>query len=212
MVDNPFLFLSAMVPMLMGRKVRNIASIAQKNQSSVVEMMSQFVKGIQDLRSLQKEKWAIRLFKGVTVQSYKTEVRKTMIQHCMGIFGMVIETRAYIVVLIIGAKKIIKGAMEVGSLVAVLATIEMLFFPVRYASDLLMMTQVAIASASRVFGFLDIGAEDRNVERAMGVKLTNVSVQENGKSDVELKIFICKLILVNSLSLWGKVVQEKRRF
>jgi len=124
---TPFLFLSATVPMLMGKKVRNIASIAQKNQSSVVEMVSQFVKGIQDLRSLQKEKWAIHLFKGVTAQSYKTEVKKMMMQHCIGIVGTVIETVTYIVVLIIGAQKIIKGDMEVGSLVAVLATIEMLF-------------------------------------------------------------------------------------
>lgn len=38
-----------------GEKVRNIASIAQKNQSSVVVMVSQFVKGAQDLRSLQKK-------------------------------------------------------------------------------------------------------------------------------------------------------------
>lgn len=129
---TPFLFLSAMVPMLLGKKVRNIASIAQKNQSTVVEMMSQFVKGAQDLRSLQKEKWAIRLFKGVTAQSYKSEVKKTMMQHCIGVVGTVIETGAYIVVLIIGAQKIMQGEMEVGSLVAVLATIEMLFFPVRY--------------------------------------------------------------------------------
>ncbi|UYX50371.1 ABC transporter ATP-binding protein/permease [Bacillus thuringiensis] len=184
---TPFLFLSAMVPMLMGKKVRNIASIAQKNQSIVVEMMSQFVKGIQDLRSLQKESWAIGLFKGVTVKSYKTEVKKTMLQHCIGIVGTVIETGAYIVVLIIGAKKIIKGDMEVGSLVAVLATIEMLFFPVRYASDLLMMTQVAIASASRVFCFLDIQAEYRNVERAMGMRLTNVSFKENGEERCRIK-------------------------
>ncbi len=50
-------------------------------------------------------------------------------QHCIGVVGTVIETGAYIVVLIIGAQKIMKGEMEVGSLVAVLATIEMLFFP-----------------------------------------------------------------------------------
>jgi ATP-binding cassette subfamily B protein len=102
---TPFLFLSAIVPMLIGKKVRSIASIAQKNHSSVVEMMSQFVKGIQDLRSLQKESWAIGLFKGVTAKSYKTEVKKTMLQQCIGIVGTVIETGAYVVVLIIGAQK-----------------------------------------------------------------------------------------------------------
>ena len=42
--------------------------------------------------------------------------------------------------------------MEVGSLVAVLATIEMLFSR-PLCGDLLMMTQVAAASASRVFPF-----------------------------------------------------------
>ena len=102
---TPFLFLSATVPILMGKKVRNIASIAQNNQSTVVEMVSQFVKGVQDLRSLQKEKWAIRLFKRVTAQSYKTEVKKTMMQHCIGVVGTVMETGAYIVVLIVGVQK-----------------------------------------------------------------------------------------------------------
>ncbi len=184
---TPFLFLSAMVPMLLGKKVRNIASIAQKNQSTVVEMMSQFVKGAQDLRSLQKEKWAIRLFKGVTAQSYKSEVKKTMMQHCIGVVGTVIETGAYIVVLIIGAQKIMQGEMEVGSLVAVLATIEMLFFPVRYVGDLLMMSQVAVASASRVFSFLDKRVANSNVERAMGMTITNISFQENDEAKYRIK-------------------------
>ncbi|WP_180235030.1 ABC transporter ATP-binding protein [Bacillus cereus] len=210
----PFLFFSAIVPMLMGKKVRNIAGVAQKNQSSVVEMMSQFVKGIQDLRSLQKESWAIGLFKGVTVTAYKTEVKKTMLQHCIGIVGTVIETGAYVVVLIIGAQKIMKGEMEVGSLVAVLATIEILFFPVRYASDLLMMTQVAIASANRVFCFLNIGADDRNVERAMGMRLTNVSFQENGEErcrikNIHLQIKPGELVIIVGESGAGKTTLLK---
>ncbi|MDM5234749.1 ABC transporter ATP-binding protein [Bacillus cereus] len=211
---TPFLFLSAIVPIFMGEKVKNIASIAQKNHSTVVEMMSQFVKGIQDLRSLQKEKWAIRLFTGATAQSYKTEVKKTMIQQCIGIVGTVIETGAYVVVLIIGAQKIMRGEMEVGSLVAVLATIEMLFFPVRYASDLLVMTQVAIASANRVFFFLDKRAADSNVERAMGMKITNVSFQENDEekcriNNINLQINPGELVIVVGESGAGKTTLLK---
>lgn len=211
---TPFLFLSAVVPMIMGKKVRNIASIAQKNQSSVVEMVSQFVKGAQDLRSLQKEKWAIGLFKGVTAQSYKTEVKKTMMQHCIGVVGTVIETGAYIVVLIIGAQKIMQGEMEVGSLVAVLATIEMLFFPVRYVGDLLMMTQVAAASASRVFSFLDKRVANSNVERAMGMTITNVSFQENDEEkcrihNIDLQINPGEIIMIVGESGAGKTTLLK---
>ncbi|MGG0303629.1 ABC transporter ATP-binding protein [Bacillus albus] len=211
---TPFLFLSATVPILMGEKVRNIASIAQNNQSSVVEMVSQFVKGAQDLRSLQKEKWAIRLFKGVTAQSYKTEVKKTMMQHCIGVVGTVIETGAYIVVLIIGAQKIMKGEMEVGSLVAVLATIEMLFFPVRYVGDLLMLTQVAIASANRVFSFLDKRVVNSNLERAMGMTVTNVSFQENDEEkcrikNIDLQIHPGELVIIVGESGAGKTTLLK---
>ncbi|PFV68430.1 ABC transporter ATP-binding protein [Bacillus sp. AFS059628] len=211
---TPFLFLSATVLVLMGKKVRNIASIAQNNQSNVVEMVSQFVNGAQDLRSLQKEKWAIRLFKGVTAQSYKTEVKKTMVQHCIGVVGTVIETGAYIVVLIIGAQKIMQGEMEVGSLVAVLATIEMLFFPVRYVGDLLMMTQVAIASANRVSSFLDKRVANSNLERAMGMTVTNVSFQEKGEEkcrieNIDLQIHPGELVMVVGESGAGKTTLLK---
>ncbi|PFO53716.1 ABC transporter ATP-binding protein [Bacillus cereus] len=211
---TPFLFLSTIVPILMGEKVRDIASISQKNHSSVVEMVSQFVKGIQDLRSLQKEKWAIRLFKEVTAQSYKSEVKKTMMQHCIGVVGTVIETGAYIVVLIIGAQKIMRGEIEVGSLIAVLATIEMLFFPVRYVGDLLIMTQVAVASANRAFCFLNKRAADSNVERAMGIRITNVSFQENDEEkcrihNIDLQIRPGELVMIVGESGAGKTTLLK---
>ncbi|OUB17156.1 ABC transporter ATP-binding protein [Bacillus thuringiensis serovar yunnanensis] len=211
---TPFLFLSTIVPILMGEKVRDIASVSQKNHSSVVEMVSQFVKGIQDLRSLQKEKWAIRLFKRVTAQSYKSEVKKTMMQHCIGVVGTVIETGAYIVVLIIGAQKIMRGEIEVGSLIAVLATIEMLFFPVRYVGDLLIMTQVAVASANRAFCFLNKRAADSNVERAMGIRITNVSFQENDEEkcrihNIDLQIRPGELVMIVGESGAGKTTLLK---
>lgn len=104
--------------------------------------------------------------------------------------------------------------MEVGSLVAVLATIEMLFFPVRYVGDLLMMTQVAVASANRVFSFLDKRVADSNVERAMGMIITNVSFQESEEEkcrihNIDLQINPGELIMIVGESGAGKTTLLK---
>lgn len=79
-------------------------------------------------------------------------------------------------------------------------------FPVRYVGDLLMMSQVAVASASRVFSFLDKRVANSNVERAMGMTITNVSFQENDEEkcriyNIDLQIQPGELIIIV-----GKVV------
>ena len=87
----------------MGEKVRDIASVAQKSLKCCRDGVT-VCKGDTRFAEFTKEKWAIRLFKRVTAQSYKSEVKKTMMQHCIGVVGTVIETGAYILVLIIGAQ------------------------------------------------------------------------------------------------------------
>lgn len=107
-----------------------------------------------------------------------------------------------------------RGEIEVGSLIAVLATIEMLFFPVRYVGDLLIMTQVAVASANRAFCFLNKRAADSNVERAMGIRITNVSFQENDEEkcrihNIDLQIRPGELVMIVGESGAGKTTLLK---
>ena len=90
----------------MGEKVRDIASVSQKSLKCCRDGVT-VCKGDTRFAEFTKENGQFAYLK-VTAQSYKSEVKKTMMQHCIGVVGTVIETGAYIVVLIIGAQKIMR--------------------------------------------------------------------------------------------------------
>ncbi len=133
-------------------------------------------------------------------------------QHCIGVVGTVMETGAYIVVLIVGVQKIMKGNRSWFTCCSV-ATIEMLFScPLcgRFIND----DTSCIASANRVFSFLDKRVANSNVERAMGMTLTNVSFQENDEEkcriyNIDLQIKPGELIMIVGESGAGKTTLLK---
>ena len=86
-------------------------------------------------------------------------------------------------------------------------------FPIRYVGDLLIMTQVAVASASRVF-LLDKRVANSNVERAMGMTITNVSFQENDEEkcrihSIDLQIKPGEFVIIVGESGAGKTTLLK---
>ncbi|EOO25055.1 hypothetical protein ICM_05957 [Bacillus cereus BAG1X2-3] len=170
----PFLVLSTIIPILMSKKIRNVSRDVQDSTSNALEHLSGIIQGVLDLISFKAQAWGLKRYKKAATEAYKNEIKRTIYQSFLQISGSISEVAAYILVLSVGVTQVFEQKMEVGELVAFLATIEMLFFPVRYAGNLLGSIQYSIAAASRVWEFFDLPKQKKEKIHNDKISLSSV--------------------------------------
>lgn len=206
----PFLIISGLIPVLSAKKLFVISKGAQDAASGVLETLSGLALGVRDLKGMRSSKWAVSKFEEKSKVSSRAEVRRSITQAVLQICGTATEVFAYTLVLLVGGQRVLKGDLNIGVLVSFLATIEMIFFPVRNANDLFGALQNSLAAANRVIDFFSTEVKDDELTPLFkGAYLHHVTYRypETDKNiliNINLKIEPGSLIVIIGESGSGK--------
>lgn len=189
----PFLLIGSIAPIIASRTMIKINRSAQDAISGTLETLSGMVQGSKDIISLNVEKWSLNRFKKACDVTYKAEIKRNFAQGLIQVFGAAAEIIAYVLVLAIGGGKVLKNELEVGQLVSFLATIEMIFFPARNASDLAGTIQSSLAAANRVLEFLKIEPKRKIAQLTSRLEMRSISFQYPDTDKLSLNSVSCTI-------------------
>ncbi|WP_339214708.1 ABC transporter ATP-binding protein [Ornithinibacillus sp. FSL M8-0202] len=178
----PFLIFCLTIPWFIRNRLRKISFDTQQSKAYMFQRLTGMIAGIQDLISLRQVQWGKRVFQNSTERILKNELRQNLVTSLLRVSGSIAETAAYMVIMVVGSIFILQGEIMVAELITVLATIELLFYPVRSAGDLYSSIQYSIGAATRVWEFLDKEADQVTVTPTPSFKCKDLEfVYKNGK-------------------------------
>lgn len=171
----PFLLLSATLPLISAKYMIRIHRTAQDAVSDTLEMSQGIIQGCRDIISLDIEKWMLQWCTKACAVSERAETKRSLALGIVQTLGALTQNAAYILVLGVGGWEVLKGSMRVGDLVSFLATIELIFFPARNASDLASEIHNSLAASNRVQEFLSVQPNHEKPIMHSCIEFKNVS-------------------------------------
>ena len=200
----PFLLLGFFIPFTTSQYFVTLNRHVQYALSHVLEKSTDTIHGFRDLISFRAENWALERYQSVCSISYRTEVKRDVTQGLFQIIGASMEVISYLLVLIVGGRLVVINELGIGDLVSFLGTIELIFFPVRYANDLFGTVLQSYAAAKRIWEFLDREKMRRQLPQFNGIKLKSVNFKYLGSNKQVLTDITCSIEKGKLVAVVGK--------
>jgi ATP-binding cassette subfamily B multidrug efflux pump len=136
-------------------KVRNVFRKIRANLARMNSFLNELITGIMTIKLFSQEKYLNTKFDEINSERKDLLVKAILYYALFFPFIEMANTIGIGVVLWYSAENILSGIMTVGILIAFLQYAEMMFRPIRDLSEKYTTLQSAMASAERIFGFLD---------------------------------------------------------
>lgn len=129
--------------------------------------MQESISGMRIIQLFAQESRSYKTFQSINQEEFEANMRQLMV---FAIYQPIIHLMSAVAVALIiwyGGGGVIQGIFTLGSLVAFLNYVEMLFAPIRDLAEKYNILQGAMASAERIFMLLDEKPEDRGRGRVL---------------------------------------------
>ncbi|MBN1755944.1 ABC transporter ATP-binding protein [bacterium] len=153
-------------------RVRDAFRVVRIKIARINATLAEYINGIRIIKIFVREAKNLNFFKVINEEHYQANLRQLFIQAVFSPIIQILSALGIAVIVWYGGGKVVQNIMSLGSLVAFLAFIEMFFRPIRDISEKYNIMQSSMASAERVFQFLDQDIEIKNSESA--IRLDNI--------------------------------------
>ncbi len=148
----PILFLATRV---YRKRLRSQWHDAKKLESSALSVVQESLEALRVVKAFGREGHARDRFADRSAASVRAKIRLSFVE---GRFGIVVGTTIGLgtaIVLFLGTRRVLAGAMTLGELVLVMGYLQQLYDPLKTASKKVGALQSSLASADRVYSLFD---------------------------------------------------------
>ncbi len=154
------------------RKLKRVASTGQEQMGNLTSTMSEAFYGIHVIKAFTMELFKEKRFTKHNREYYNAMMKAARVSALSSPLMEMIGAIAAAVIFGLGLKDVIAGEMTTGYLIAFLASLFLMYDPIKKISKLNYDIQRAVAGAERIFEILD--ARSNIIEKADAVELKNV--------------------------------------
>lgn len=138
-----------------GRKVRKVTTGCQESMADLTAMLQETFTGAKVVKAFGMENYEKDKFKSLTSRLFNLEVKNARAKNMSSPIMEVIAGLAIAFVIWFGGSSVIKGTYTTGQFISFLASVMMLYDPIKKMSNVNNAVQEGLAAADRVFDILE---------------------------------------------------------
>jgi len=177
-----------------GRKVRKISTGCQEAMAEMNSFAHETIVGAKIIKAFSKEEYEKKRFYGKTRHIFKMEVKNAVVKALSSPVMEVLAGAGVAFIIWFGGSRVISGTYTTGTFISFLASVIMLYDPVKKISKLNNAVQQGLAAVDRVYDIIEMDSDLEEPENPVylekcphSVKFEDVSFCYSGSSEYTLK-------------------------
>lgn len=143
------------VVMILGKKIRKVASNTQASVGDLTGMLGQAFQGARHVKAYGAEEFEAARVHGLIEKIYKLMNRSIRVSAILAPIGEVLSGLAIVTIIVYGGSQVIAGESTAGKLFSFIAAFIMAFEPMKRLARLNNIMQMGLAATDRLFAVMD---------------------------------------------------------
>jgi len=162
---------------VLSKKMKKVSRQSQEKVSDITAKLSEIFNNIEIIQANNAQAYEHELFKKDNERYFKLTMKSVKVNELVSPVMETLGSIGVAVVIIVGGREVIEGAMSVGAFFSFLTALFMLYTPIKRISGLYNKMQDAIVASERIFFLLDQQSSITSGEERIPLKIDTISFE-----------------------------------